>query len=181
MDTSEVIAGRAVIDRHLPHGDFWPSGEPTPGNAPKTVIVHAMAYQIDYNGERLYAASFLDRIGLSAHILSAPRGELIRCRDDDEMAWHAKGFNRDSLGIEILVPDVYEYSQFLQRIQEPWISRDSEQFAASVDVVADWMRTHGIPLGSVKRHCDVDPDRKRDPGKGFPWDAFLSRVRAKLH
>lgn len=181
MARNNVIAGREVIDRHLPHGDYWPSGEPTGIQVPDQIIVHAMAYQIDYHGERLYAATFLDRIGLSAHILCTHHGKLIRCRHDDEIAWHAKGFNRNSLGIEILVPQVYDYGSFLQRIQEPWIRPDGESFRAAADVVAHWIRVWGIDPDRVRRHSDVDPERKRDPGRGFPWDEFLATVQSRLH
>lgn len=166
---TETIAGREVIQRPLSHGAAH--------QRPRRIIVHAMAYQLDYQGERLYAASFLDRIGLSAHMLVAPDGTLIRCREDEQGAWHARGFNEDSLGVEVLVPGVYDYLSFVQRIAEPWPSR--QQFQATIDLVQHWCARWGIGMtpGQLDRHCDVDPDRKSDPGRGFDWVAFKNRLR----
>ena len=161
-----------MIDRHLPHG--------ADHQTPRRIIVHAMAYQIDWEGERLYAANFLDKIGLSAHILVAPDGTGIQCRADTEGAWHAKGYNTDSLGVEILVPGVFDYGSFLQRIAEPWCG--DKQFSSAVDVVADWCYRWGIGTepGQLDRHSDVSPNRKSDPGRGFRWADFVTRVRARM-
>lgn len=161
-----------MIDRPLAHG--------ADRQTPRRIIVHAMAYQLDYEGEHIYAATFLDRIGLSAHILVAPDGTLIRCRDDEQGAWHARGHNTDSLGVEILVPGVYDYGSFLQRIAEPWAG--DVQFSAAVDCVTQWCSTWNIPPepGTLDRHSDVDPDRKYDPGRGFHWDDFVTRVKARM-
>jgi len=167
----ETIAGREVIARPLEHG---PSRQ-----TPRRIVVHAMAYQLDYEGERLYAAEFLDRIGLSAHMLIAPDGSLIRCREDDQAAWHAKGFNTDSLGVEVLVPGVYSYQPFVQRIAEPWPSR--AQFQATLDLLRHWqfLWKIGSAPGELDRHSDLDPGRKSDPGRGFDWVALKNRLGAR--
>ncbi len=167
---SETIAGREVITRPLSHG----AAEQTP----QRIIVHAMCYQLDYEGERLYAASFLEKLGLSAHMLVAPDGSLIRCRGDAQGAWHAKGCNTDSLGVEVLVPGVYTYQPFVQRIAEPgWVGR--EQFNATLDLLRHWCGCWeiGTHPGQLDRHCDVDPDRKSDPGGGFPWTELKNQLR----
>jgi len=174
---TEEIAGFSVVDRHLPHGDHWPDGTPTGEQTPKRVVVHAMAYQIDYKGERLYAATFLERMGLSAHLLIAPDGTPIRCRGDREIAWHAKGFNQDSLGVEVLVPDVYNYDAFLTGIDDPWVRK--RQYITTVAAVRDWCNEWGIApeRGTLDRHSDIDPERKSDPGQGFPWERMVHRVQ----
>lgn len=165
----------SIIQRPLEHGDTWPSGhphegEPTPENKPTMVIIHAMAYQIDYQGERLYAASFLDLMGLSAHILVAPGGDRIRCREDNQIAWHAKGYNVDTLGIEVLVPGVYGYQSFTQRIAEPWA--DNEQLQATADQLREWGSLWSIQ--QIRGHNHVDPERKVDPGRGFQWGRLMA-------
>jgi len=161
-----------TISRPLPHG--------APNQTPRRIVVHAMAHQIDDEGKRVYAATYLDRVGLSAHILVAPDGTLIRCRQDCEGAYHAKGYNTDSLGIEVLVPNVYSYTPFVERIKEPWVGL--RQLTATVDQVADWCREYGIKpeRGQLDRHSDIDPERKVDPGQGFPWYDFTMRVRARI-
>lgn len=160
---TEIIANREVVQRLLPHG----GGAQTPDR----IVVHAMAYQLDTKDGRLYAASFLDRVvKLSAHILVAPDATPIRCRRDDQVAWHAKGFNTNSLGIEVLVPGVYNYDTFLRAIDEPWVRQ--RQFNMVAGVIRHWRDKWGIDFepGEIDRHSDVDPDRKHDPGEGFPWD-----------
>lgn len=177
-----------VIQRPLSHG---------PENQhPNRIIVHAMVQTIRitpdvvhwhpklerHSGERLYAATFLDEIGLSAHILVAsPRGERIRCREDTQGAWHAKGFNTDSLGIEVLVGHVDGYGEFLDRIREPWVERDT--YISAVEQVIEWCRKWDIAPepGTLDRHCDLDPERKYDPGAGFPWARFVSDVKGVLN
>ena len=67
---------------------------------PNKIVVHAMGEFI--NNKPAWA--FLESIGLSAHIFVTPSGVIVRSRKDRQGAWHAKGFNTDSLGIEFLVP-----------------------------------------------------------------------------
>jgi len=170
---TEIIAGREVIQRHLAHG---PARQ-----TPRRIIVHAMGHRIAVGGgDVLYAATFLDKIGLSAHMLVAPDGTLIRCRNDSEGAWHARGFNTDSLGIEILVDGEHNYETFVEAIDKPWPS--PEQFNSAVVVVASWCRAFAIRPrpGELDRHSDVDPERKVDPGQGFPWDRFKREVERAI-
>lgn len=167
---TETIADREVVARPLEHGP----AQQTPGR----IVVHAMAEYLDYEGERLHAADFLDRMGLSAHLLAAPDGSLIRCREDDQGAWHAKGHNADSLGIEALVPGVFSYEPFVQRIAEPWVAR--AQRDAILDALRHWRmlwKIGSVP-GQLDRHSDVDPDRKVDPGSGFCWTEIKNRLRS---
>lgn len=178
-----------IIDRPLVHG---PEAQ-----TPDRIIVHALAHKIPITketkeyyereqgrdvgkvGEIVYAATWLDRLGLSAHQLVAPAGDVIRCREDIQGAWHARGFNTNSLGIEILVPGILTYGEFLDKIHEPWCRPGGPQFNAAVESVVDWCVSWNIPVrpGRIDRHSDVDPARKYDPGPGFPWEAFIQEVR----
>lgn len=137
---------------------------------PDRIIVHAMGHMIDWQGERLYAAPFLERIGLSAHALITPDGTIIRCRDDNRMAWHAKGHNRNTLGVEVLVPEAYNITQLYERMEERnWPS--NAQLWSLIHLVVYWCEQHRIK--KIQRHYDVDPSRKKDPGTGFPWDGIV--------
>lgn len=162
-----------TIERLLDHGPRK--------QRPRRIVVHGMGHQIlTDEGEALYAASFLDRLGWSAHRLAAPDGTVIVCRHDEQGAWHARGFNDDSLGIEVLVDGIHNYSTFLEAIDTDWVT--DEQFEAAVCTVADWCRRWGIPPvpGHLDRHSDVDPERKVDPGRGFDWERFVDRVRRDI-
>lgn len=158
------MSGPRIIQRHLPHG-------PASQNPPRGIVVHSMAYRLDMEDgeEPRYAASFLDEIGLSAHALVAPDGTIIRCRDDLEGAWHAKGFNYDTLGIEVLTDGTHTYDSWAEAIADPWWPTQ-RQVQSAARQVADWLDQY--PIEWVRRHSDVDPDRKIDPGGGFPWDRF---------
>jgi len=137
-------------------------------NKPKRIIVHAMAEYIIDGKRKDHAVPFLERYELSAHALAAPDGSIYRCREDDENAWHAKGYNRDSLGIEFLVPGDHDYASFLEAIKHPYLT-DAE-YTNGLEQVREWMDLY--PIVSVDRHSDVSPGRKVDPGDGFPWEEF---------
>lgn len=126
----------------------------------------------EYVGEE-HAPDFLLRSGLSAHALVAPDGTLYRCRDDDQGAYHAKGFNQHSLGIEVLVAGRHDYSSFAKAIALHYIT--DAQYAAVLAQCREWLRLHDI--AKVVRHSDLSPGRKIDPGAGFPWSKFLSDLR----
>lgn len=152
-----------IVNQPSPHG-FNRSSEPD------MIIVHCMA---EYVGDK-FAPDFLESIKLSAHALVVPDGTVIRCREDNQGAHHAKGFNATSLGVEFLVPGYHDYASFLEAIKEPWVV--GAQYEAGVELVKDWAQTYDIPREKVLRHSDVSPERKVDPGKGFPWEAFLADV-----
>lgn len=156
-----------IIPHHLPHG-----GDKS--NSPKRIVVHSMAEYI-MDPHPIHAPEFLDGYGYSAHALVAPNGDIYLCRDDDERAWHARDYNRDSLGIEILVPGEHNYASFVETIKHDHWCPD-EAFDAAVQAVRNWMEGHGIPASKVDRHSDLSPGRKVDPGAGFDWVRFLDEI-----
>ena len=154
-----------IIERHLIHG----GGKQTPNR----IVVHCMAEQVLYENKTLPAWELLDFLKLSAHILIHPDGTRIRCRADDEMAWHAKGFNTDSLGVEVLVPDVNNMDELQRKTKTDWVGK--EQMDSLVQQVMIWKKTY--PIEKIDRHSDLDPARKWfDPGEGFRWDELLNRT-----
>jgi len=141
------------------------------GNNPKLIVVHSMGENIDDGKSITPARDFLDDYKLSAHVLCKPDGDLIRCRSDEQTAWHARGHNRNSLGIEILVPGIHNYSTFLKAIKKVrWATE--EQMVSTAAQVREWMDLYDIPISKVVRHSDLSPDRKVDPGTGFNWVRF---------
>lgn len=150
-----------IIERPSPFGAV--------SQTPKRIVVHAMAERI----EGMDASHFLESIGLSAHALVTPQGNIIKCREDTQGAYHAKGFNADSLGIEFLLPGEHSYESFLAGIDKPdWVAK--QQLLAGARWIAEWVARWGIT--QIDGHCDVDPARKRDPGRGFDWDALRSAL-----
>lgn len=137
---------------------------------PKRVIIHAMGEYIETADARQHAAPFLDSIGLSAHALVAPDGTNYRCRLDTQGAYHAAGHNTDTLGLEFLVPGIHTYASLIKTMAKPYLS--VVQYEAGLEQVRSWRDRWNIT--EVLRHSDISPERKVDPGLGFPWIKFLS-------
>ena len=163
------------VDILLPHG----GGIQTPD----TIVAHAMAEyirlseagsrQLASNGIKIkpgiyHAAVWLHLLGLSAHALIAPGGVCIRQRRDDQIAWHARRFNTNSLGIEFLVPGTYDYAEFVQRIKTAYLTQD--QIHCGQEKISEWVDTWTIKTFTT--HHRLDPTRKPDPGDGFPENEF---------
>lgn len=142
---------------------------------PDSIIVHALAEYIVYNGKSMHAVDYLKFAGLSAHALITMSGVTIRCRRDDQGAYHAKKFNTNSLGIELLVPGRHDYESFLYTINnKDYLHIDA--YLAAIRQVKSWVEKYSISIDKIKRHSDVDPDRKQDPGNMFPWEAFIEAL-----
>ena len=136
---------------------------------PNRLVIHAMSEYID--GE--HASDFLNNIGLSAHFLIAPDGEIIKTRSTLLKAWHAKGYNTNSIGIEILVPGENNYDEFVKKIKTNYCGKD--QFNSLVEISKNIIEHWDIK--NIDRHSDLSPERKVDPGEGFDWVRFLNELK----
>ncbi|MCP4433459.1 MAG: N-acetylmuramoyl-L-alanine amidase [Gammaproteobacteria bacterium] len=154
-----------IISRKLVYG-----GSKT--NKPDKIVVHSMGENIKNNDITYNAFEWLKFLKLSAHALVTPNGDIIRCRDDEQRAWHAKGNNTNSLGVEFLVPGIHDYGTFLEMIKTDWVSK--EQYQAGVELLKQWIEKYDIE--NVFRHRDLSPGRKVDPGDGFKWDWFMDQI-----
>ena len=152
-----------TVDRHLEKGNKY--------NTPQLIVVHAMGEFI-IDPKPKHATDFLEGYGLSAHALVDHTGQVFICRHDDEGAYHARGFNTNSLGIEFLVKGEHNYGSFLEAIKTDYVTAD--QYQAGVECVRNWKQLHKIK--KIARHSDLSPGRKVDPGSGFPWVEFMKDI-----
>ncbi len=148
---------------------FIPLEDGADSQNPSSIVVHAMGEYIDTDPHDYFAVDYLKLLGLSAHAFITPSGVIIRSRYDQQGGYHAKGFNTDSLGVEFLVPGIHTYPTFLTAIKKKYLT--PVQYHAGVKLVSEWKEQHNIT--EMNRHSDLSPERKMDPGKGFPWDRFL--------
>lgn len=155
-----------IIDTHLDHGSKF--------NEPKILVIHAMGEYIGGDGWDSHAVNYLDSVGFSAHACGAPNGDIYRCRLDSEGAYHAKGFNTDSLGYEFLVEGSHNYGSFIERIKTPYLTK--LQYESGVEFVGNWAKMYDIKRDKIFRHSDLSPERKVDPSTGFPWEKFLHDI-----
>jgi len=140
-------------------------------NNPNRIVIHAMGeYIID--PEPMLAVDMLDRDGLSAHYLILPSGDVMLCRRPEEGAYHARGFNTDSIGIEFLVEGEHDYGTFLKAITKDYVTPG--QWQAGVELVKHLKSLYNII--NVDRHSDLSPGRKLDPGTGFHWQKFKQQI-----
>ncbi len=163
-----------------------PSSRGASSQIPNRAIIHAMAEFIHYKGKFRHAVEFLEMIeyqykgeprkGLSAHKLYAPNGDIFKCRENNQGALHAAGHNVNTVGAEYLVAGEHDYTSFLKTIQYPYLS-ETQFLKSCEDIREDWVGKEGIML--FLRHSDVSPERKIDPGEGFPWDEFLKTIKIK--
>ncbi|MEO9801970.1 MAG: peptidoglycan recognition family protein [Reichenbachiella sp.] len=138
---------------------------------PDKIIIHAMGEYIDNGQKDYHAKEWLDVLGLSAHYLVCPSGVIIQTRNIDQKTWHAKGHNTNTVGIEFLVSGLHTYGTFLEAIKRKYLTK--QQYDAGVALC---LQLKGKGLSKMDRHETLDPGRKFDPGKGFPWETFKNDV-----
>jgi hypothetical protein len=158
-------------------------------NNPKKIVLHAMAefIRIDSSASKWYAdqgkdipvgdyfaPDWLDVLGLSAHVFVTPSGLNIVTRKDTEGAYHAGIHNKDSLGIEFLVPGVYDYGGFIEAMKRPYLTKP--QFYEGLEMVKRWMDKWNIFSDEVFIHSELD-SKKKDPGQGFIDSGFLNEIK----
>lgn len=160
-----------IIENPSPHG---------PDSIdPEGAIVHAIG---EYIGG-VYAPDFLMSRGESAHAFVTPEADLIITREDTQGAWHCKAaesgsfkgrsFNYSFLGIEVMVTGDHTYGSFLNAIAKPWPSED--QLLVCARYLAERFARYP-KMQELYRHSDVNPDVKKDPGEGFPFDRLKGLV-----
>ena len=148
-----------------------------PGHKIDTIVIHAMSEYFDHNGEHKHATQLLNSMGLSCHYMVTPGGSIIKCADPRELtAWHAKGHNFNSIGIELLVPGINDYDDFVWAMKNvSWISDTQDNALAHLCsrlIVEYDINAHD----GIKLHCEIDPERKVDPGMKHDWDEFINKV-----
>jgi AmpD protein len=157
---------------------------------PKGIVMHSMSEYLMYEGQRMYAKDFLQKLGLSVHGFIKPDGTYDKMIETPGKAFHAgkslheglSGLNSHYLGVELLVPGTNDFASFSKKIQT-LETYSQAQFDSAVKVFKFWMDKYNIPVDNVVRHSDVSGDHvrgkgkgKTDPGSAFNWEAFMAAL-----
>ncbi len=108
---------------------------------------------------------------ISTHYLISRSGIIFQMVPDDKRAWHAgvsrwgsiEDVNSHSIGIEFQCAgkgDVYE----------PFTK---EQIQSGIELCHRLVNRYHISPENIVGHEHVAPERKTDPGSGFPWHLFV--------
>ncbi|MGO4872257.1 MAG: N-acetylmuramoyl-L-alanine amidase [Roseiarcus sp.] len=162
--TVEPIPDSPVAAAFLPSPNF---GERRGAARPDCIILH---YTGMPTAEGALALLRDPASQVSAHYFVWENGEVAQLVCEDKRAWHAgAGFwsgqsdlNTASIGVEIV-------NAGHDGALPPFPRR---QIDAVIALCRDIASRRSIRRERVLAHSDVAPERKRDPGEKFPWDAL---------
>lgn len=157
------------------------------GRAIDVVVMHTMEIAERPDAAEICARWFRTPVSqVSAHYCVDADG-VIQCVREKDIAWHARGGNTASIGVEL--------AGFARQTRRDW--RDTYSAAVldrAAALVADICRRRRIPVRwlvaedllagghGLTGHSEVSRAYGRsdhwDPGDGFPVEQFLDRVRA---
>lgn len=150
------------------------------------VVVHTMEIAERPDAAAICARWFQSRVSqVSAHYC-VDAGSVIQCVRERDIAWHARGGNTASIGVEL--------AGFARQTSSEW--EDAYSTAVldrAAALVADVCRRRRIPMRwlvaedlvagrrGLTGHVEVSRAYHRsdhwDPGPGFPVEGFVDRVR----
>jgi N-acetyl-anhydromuramyl-L-alanine amidase AmpD len=158
----------------------------TNGRAIGLVVMHTMEIAERPDAAEICARWFRTKVSeVSAHYC-VDADSVIQCVEEKDIAWHARGGNTGSIGIEL----AGFASQTARDWKDPY---SSAVLTRASSLVADVCRRRRIPVRwlvaddlragrrGLTGHGEVSRAFRRsdhwDPGDGFPVEAFLDSVR----
>ena len=163
-----------------------PNRTVTAGRTIDVVVVHTMEIAERPDAAMICARWFASRVSkVSAHYC-VDAGTVIQCVREKDIAWHARGGNTRSIGVEL--------AGFARQTAEDWADAYSTGvLTRASEVVAEICRRRRIPVRwlaaadlvagrrGITGHAEVSTAYRKsdhwDPGPGFPVEPFLDRVR----
>ena len=148
------------------------------------------------NAAERFAAS---KAGVSPHFLIGQGGEIYQFVQLEDIAWHAKEWNSDSIGIEHVARSPGELKQWaslsertrrssvpkgasIDGATDPGFPLTETQLAASARLVA-WlcfMFRWEVNRRSIRPHCESPETTHSDCGRDWPWNSYLTAVSDRL-
>ena len=158
-----------------------------PGRPIEVVVMHTMEIAERPDAAMICARWFQSRVSqVSAHYCVDAR-TVIQCVREPNIAWHARGGNTNSIGVEL--------AGFARQTTADWADAYSRAvLRRAATLVADVCTRRRIPVRwlvaadlvagrhGITGHVEVSRAFKLsdhwDPGPGFPIEGFLAQVRA---
>jgi len=150
------------------------------------VVIHTMETS-ERHGAALACAQWFasEASKVSAHYC-VDADEIVQCVRDEDVAWHARGGNTNSIGIEL--------AGFAAQRADEWDDAYSRSVVArAAELTAEICERYAIPFRRLRAadlvghhrgicgHADVSAAFGKsdhwDPGTGFPWTRFLRLAR----
>ncbi len=166
---------------------------PGHGRKPTFVVIHITdgAPSVQNSAER-FASS---KAGVSPHFLIGQGGEIYQFVQLEDIAWHAKGWNSNSIGIEHVARSPGELKQWaslsertrrslvpegvaIDGATDPGFTPTEVQLAASAKLVAWLCHTFDLVVDrrAIRPHCENPQTTHLDCGRDWPWDSYLAAV-----
>ena len=163
-----------------------PNATETPGRAIDLVVMHTMEIRERAGAAAICARWFASPVSkVSAHYC-VDALEIVQCVREKDVAWHARGANMHSIGVEL--------AGFAAQSERDWADDYSTSVLTRASrLVADlclrwripprWLVAGDLLAGrrGITGHSEVSRAYGKsdhwDPGPGFPVASFLDRVR----
>jgi len=135
--------------------------------------------------EALGIAKYLAKVDrpASAHSIVDDKS-IINLLPDDFTAFHVRGHNSNSLGIEIsyFASDWGKdkaYEDAVIAMAAKWCAEKSELY----NIVPRRLNREEWLAGKQGfiSHAELDPSRRTDPGMNFPWEQFFTLIKGKAY
>lgn len=157
------------------------------GRAVRVVVIHTMEIAERDGAAELCARWFQNPVSeVSAHYC-VDADTVVQCVRDEDIAWHARGGNTNSIGIEL--------AGFAGQRAIGWNDDFSRALVArAASLTAEICSRYAIPIRrlrptdltagrrGVTGHADVSAAFRKsnhwDPGPDFPWSRFLRLARS---
>lgn len=176
-------SSRWVVDlpeRHPQDAGLMTQHPPRPRT--RYVVIHAVGEYIDTGkpGEfSQYCVDFLRARDELPHYFITPSGIVLRAWGHKYIANHARGYNSESIGIELMLPGHWTYDTFVKELTSTAPEMRLEDNARRLDslhkLLGELLDIY--PEARIVGHAEIDPTRKVDPG-GY---AMLGTLRTRFN
>jgi len=151
-------------------------------------MIHAMAEYIFYEGRIHHYVELLDELNRGVHFAVLPDGQAVQHADPHTLLWHAAGANMESVGVELLVPGVYDLGGLYTKIHSKW-QYPKAQYIGLLNIMSFLDDTgyligkHATPNGqkfSWDYHSTQSRGRKKDPGSSFNQHIWMNMLEGRF-